>query len=1035
MAEKQSEPEETHHTAKSTDNQAKPVIDIRSEVNTTNLDMTIAWMTNPHPNVGNNSSPIDVEQAAYDCASMSGSKGQFYTTYNCTERSILVGLCHRTKGTDVNGNINNTLIEELENEVVIIDDPMRVITMYTEEMTSQEKQKVMNGALVLISPELNKLVFKVNAQREKTRIEREIITAANFISSLDMEDNNEQQSSVTTRSKTKNVTKDPTQVGYYYYSDMIPVRSVAVTRWRKLEDANINPPLTPYFESINERLADSNPTTALFTNLRGPSIRDSSSIAAVARSLKHGSESFKEVAAITRLLCMGISNDVAAYRIDNTIFKFIRRFIPNNHMINTRIVTPTWSKPDGKILAVPLDVAISIGVNKLNNDAPAPYDYAGMDVEWTMVPIRQAALNNGYAGFYIASFLDSAYWNGTVNWTREGSWSDNNWEKNQLGRQIFMPNINSVRIPGPIHILLVLLDSTSGSSPNMVTIPGSGGALDVPVWWQGRNVAPVSWRDYWNRMWTNDRRAQIPYHCSGAYNEICSTLGVADTCGLALNIAAELYLSNHPGIAMSVDDTNRNYAPEANGAYAFGGGPIDKKGGKNITAKPWVTPTDKLPSTESQRKKLCGFNFGIQTPWHFHPTSMARITYVTISATKDNNTWVDDMTVTWNNNGHDTEIESDFPRYRIYTCSSMMRLAITCGLVDTRSQGYRFKSGPALANFVNMVGCATGLSVSNFLVSSDINVRSWVGWDSIDRMTLLTEKYNKYVNIGTNTEASWVDMTALTGSVTNWAWNEISEYYGIDPINEISWCGNSNWPIHAFLQWMNKLNLAPNTPNLNLENYVTAGGRYIMGVKLTQDLQQYKPLSCGTIDFHNYSPQVWSEVIASNASYENMWIEQYSYQSSYLINRHGEPQYYASTVYGRSITNKDLFTPYANRVFVIDSRMSHRGDANRLLHVTPIMHPDPPDSGSFLRILTDYVMFPFFSGLAAYLASGGSPIAAAGGAVGSIIHSAQKDKTKSEIRHQIEEKQKTPLKIEVVDQHKEQDQLRSGAEESLPNTL
>lgn len=1041
MAETQPEPDRTK-SSESTDNRSHSVIDTRNEFDIKGLDITTAWITNPHPNVGNNSSPLDVEQATYDCASMSGSKGQSYTTYNCTERSILVAITHRE-----NKYVSDRTPQQLQEEAnvarmaYIITNPIEIMREYTGDLTPTEVRKINNGVLVLVYPEVHELVFKHKADKELARVQREMIADLEFVSP-DQGPEAVGPSQHDTRSSSKKkgtdgTAKDTTRVGFYYYSDIIPVRSVAVSRWRKLEDAHINPPLSPYFESINERLADSNPTTALFTNLRGPSIRDSSSIAAVARSLKHSSESFREVAALTRILCMGIATDVAAYRIDPSVFKFIRRFTVKDNTITTRIVKPTWRVPDGKIIAVPLDVAVSIGVNKLDNDAPAPYTYGSMDVEWTMVPVRQAALNNAYIGFYICSFLDSAYWNGTVNWTREGTWTGENWENNQNGRQIFMPNINSVRIPGPIHVLLVLLDSTTGSSPTSVTIPASGGALDVPVWWQGRNTQPVSWRDYWDRQWTDDRKRDIPFHCSGAYNELCATMGVADTCGLALNMAAELYLSNHPGIAMSVDETNRSYEPTASGAYAFGGGYIDKKAEGKIKADKWPIPNRTDPmDTVKQRKKLCGYNFAVQTPWHFHPTSLARITYVTVDKTSRGNTWVDDVTVTWNGNGYDNKIESDFPRYKAYTCSSVMRLAITCGLVDTRSQGYRFKGGPAMANFVNMVGCATALSISNMLVSSDINIRSWVGWDGVDRMTLLYEKYMKYVNIGTSTNASWVDMTSLSQSIEDWAWGEISDYYGMDPVNEITWCSNSNWPIHAFLQWSDKLSLSPAAPNLVLDNYITTGGRYVVGVKLTPELKQFKALSCGTIDFHNYSPQIWSEVIASNAMFEVMWIDQFSYQSSVLINRHGEKQYYASTVYGRSVTNKNIFTPYENRLFVVDSRMSHRGDLNRLLRVTPISHPDPPDSGSFLRLLTDYVMFPFFSGLAAFLASGGSPIAAAGGAVGSIIQSAHKDKVKSEISQKIKEKQETPVKVQLMPHHDgHQGPLQSGAEEAVTNTV
>lgn len=101
-------------------------------------------------------------------------------------------------------------------------------------------------------------------------------------------------------------------------------------------------------------------------------------------------------------------------------------------------------------------------------------------------------------------------------------------------------------------------------------------------------------------------------------------------------------------------------------------------------------------------------------------------------------------------------------KYIVPTCSSLMRLAISTGLIETRHQGYLFKSGSGMANFVNMHGMAMYGNVSLFLASNDLSMRGWLGWDSVYADTLRGTFYQHITKRASQWLVIWSDMHAVT---------------------------------------------------------------------------------------------------------------------------------------------------------------------------------------------------------------------------------------------------------------------------------
>ena len=154
------------------------------------------------------------------------------------------------------------------------------------------------------------------------------------------------------------------------------------------------------------------------------------------------SGSWEDAAPMLRLLLMGASQSAELHKVDT---------ITPRSLDNVGDIT--WEKTENfarkikddsareyyahyRLAAVPLDIAIAIGVN--NEPTPATrglgpkWRYTALDRTYQMVPIHSSSMDNPWALAYVAAHYHSSLWQGrtrTVLYTR--------WQARHLATKLF----------------------------------------------------------------------------------------------------------------------------------------------------------------------------------------------------------------------------------------------------------------------------------------------------------------------------------------------------------------------------------------------------------------------------------------------------------------------------------------------------------------------------------------------------------------------------------------------------------------------
>lgn len=954
-----------------------------------NLANVLAWTVKPLPEVGVNATPINAMPSYDDTASQSGLKGQAFTTWNCTGRSIIIGAVQadsarvrslskpvrQASATPDLGRVTNN--PEVAKEFV--------------KLTPKQEQMLKAGTMVFHLS--TRTLYRTS---EYEQVKSTLDLAAEVVEGFELVKKE-------TEGGTSQPVKDKIKWTKYTYSDMIPIRTVQPTSWPMETDQGHGVPYTNFFTSLMNRLADPNTTAPLMSVVRGPSVRDAPSIMGLVRTLANLSETAKESAAMLRALCLACAWDKHAYECDPTVLKWIRGVSPTGALARSFHWGAKTDYPDGKIVAVPFDIAVTLGMNKRTVTHLPDFPFEGMDVDWTMVPVSSKFLTNRASFIYVLSFLDSAYWNGRLNYWRDVIWVEGT--KLRDGAITTMPNCNSVRIPGPKSVMLVLLDATAQGIAATLSLGALRPAIQI---YNGtRAVAPTSMRDLWENYWNGQYEGNfIMGDAVSAFNEICATLGVSDACGRALSLASELFLGNHPGVALPADIHHNNYRRDTSyGAWALKGDTYIDPGDNNIIAEEYPEFDVAGAEAGSPRQKLVGFNFGVQTPYHVSPTSATKITYHLNSPDPHvvDYSWIEGY---WSVNGYDAPIMYHRPRYSVYTCSSMMRLSIAVGLVSVHEQSYQFKTGPGAANWINMLGVAVALSTANMLATNDLDLRTWTGWPKTDDRNNMYTHYSNCMIAATAGSVKWVEMRSVTEGTPDWAWNQIEQYWDMSPVNDPNWASNSNWPIHAIHQWMQKLDLAPAVPHPKYDNFVADDATYHFGIREEPAYAQWNGVFSSTIDFARYAPVVYVKEVGRAERYSMMWVDRWNHDSSFNLARNGDYKFFTSTFPIRAVEERWFNTVRKNLYLIIDSRGAVNGDESRLLRTSKIMYPDPPIWQTFLRLARDYLLIPGWEGLKHFLSTGEvlPAVAKAGSKVVEQLQSdIQRRKEEAETEKKVEE--------------------------------
>ncbi|KAI4485711.1 hypothetical protein M0802_012572 [Mischocyttarus mexicanus] len=481
---------------------------------------------------------------------------------------------------------------------------------------------------------------------------------------------------------------------------------------------------------------------------------------------------------------------------------------------------------------------------------------------------------------YITSWMSSELWAGTVNF-RISSFSRLDENNNLSLDNCYITSVNSVYIPGPMRVAIVLVDETSDNVGDQITIRGQ----DIPVWRGRRAVNPVNIVDMLAQFWSTNNIAQASRDLLMAHEEICNKLGVENSCGMAASLAAEI---EAPG-----------------GSWTYDGSRLDKVG-RMLSTKFTLDEERK----EQARRRTVGYNFSALTPNHLAPTGIVKSNYNLADI------W---LQVTWG---------SLAP---LYSTPSKC----TCCPLPFPSVVQHFW-GSTISAQGSGLDLTTGVVVHHDI--RDI-ADSWPKWDE----------------------------------------DLLSEYFGINPYDNIDWLTSSPVPYQQTLQWIMKMGITKGVANHRLATFRHLGEEH-NALEIKPDQMCHKMCASSTIDIYRYFPQLVCRETDELYRYVRHWFDNVSYYSSALVNKTTthDTSYYAS--FTPCLQNSTIGLSYNSPAlwYSINSKYVSFDEEYFLTRVSSINWPDPPLIDTIWNGAKNYLFKPAVSAL------GGLP---QGGPLGTIAAS------------------------------------------------
>lgn len=299
-----------------------------------------------------------------------------------------------------------------------------------------------------------------------------------------------------------------------WWADTIPVRVVQPTPWMTKMESKTKVPYSLMFTSITERLADPAATGALGSMTRGPTMVDAASVLALAKYTASSTTSVLEIAAMVRLGSLIMSVSTQCYASEIILHRMIRGWRLREYL-GYEIVPEGPHYPDTFITAMPLDVFVSHCFGKSNFnvlekdpevDEPVflPLD---IDNTWTAIPVKMQQIQTDASVPLIGAFLTSALFSGKINHVFSGEYVSADGAQTLRTAARLMPASNSVYINSPNRVLLVLIEATSASCPNVIRIGGT----DIPVFTNRANVREVDFTQIWVDWFNNGNVHRIEH--------------------------------------------------------------------------------------------------------------------------------------------------------------------------------------------------------------------------------------------------------------------------------------------------------------------------------------------------------------------------------------------------------------------------------------------------------------------------------------------------------------------------------------------
>lgn len=238
-----------------------------------------------------------------------------------------------------------------------------------------------------------------------------------------------------------------------------------------------------------------------------------------------------------------------------------------------------------------------------------------MDNKWTALPITQRMLNSLFHVPYIASVLICELWNRKINHVMRGTYRNIHGQQQQTRSAIrLMPAANSVYIPGPVGVILVLVESTSRLTPFHVAVAGE----EVEVFLNRQNIMASDFTQIWRSWFLNANVYNILADTVSALNEVTTYLCAENASCIASALVAELYTTLYLGVGLAANQNQPSYDWDepAHGAWSL----YDDDGlGPEINLKTEFWQPD-AADTGPGRRRVVGYNFSALSCWHLPST-------------------------------------------------------------------------------------------------------------------------------------------------------------------------------------------------------------------------------------------------------------------------------------------------------------------------------------------------------------------------------------------------------------------------------
>lgn len=254
------------------------------------------------------------------------------------------------------------------------------------------------------------------------------------------------------------------------YTDILPIRVVNVTQRRM--DCCLEPKQEPLYLSLMTKLNDQAGQGLNINLVHGWAARDSNAMISIAKSTKDSLDSFSEEAALLRAGCVAMSLESKAFKTDPAKYRIIRRATTdtfNDTAARMYISNLVKHQKNYKFIITTLDLVGRYVKNKTPAILKADFPPSRIGSEWTIIPVRTGFQDADSLMVYIASFLDSRLWNGSVNWVSNINYKDDK-KLTQEYRMCGMPAVNNLLVLGVTTFMLVLVDSQGQYSADTIIL-------------------------------------------------------------------------------------------------------------------------------------------------------------------------------------------------------------------------------------------------------------------------------------------------------------------------------------------------------------------------------------------------------------------------------------------------------------------------------------------------------------------------------------------------------------------------------------